>query len=149
MKTLLFPHSFKKIGWTLFPFILIIDIINAIMMHTKLFEESSGMMHQMYEFLNNRSELFTNIAIIGSIICILLIACSKEEVEDEMITHIRQQALLIALYINSAILIVTSLMFYQLDFLYVMCYNMFTLPLIFMAIYLWKMCQLKKGVENE
>ena len=66
-----------------------------------------------------------------------------------MITHIRQQALLIALYINSAILIVTSLMFYQLDFLYVMCYNMFTLPLIFMAIYLWKMYQLKKGVENE
>ena len=63
MKTLLFPHSFKKIGWTLFPFILIIDIINAIMMHTKLFEQSSGMMHQMYEFLNNRSELFTNIAI--------------------------------------------------------------------------------------
>lgn len=149
MKTMLLPYSFKKIGWVLFPFMLIIDITNMIMIHTELFELSHGVIHQIYELLSAKSELFTNITIIGSIVCILFISCSKEKVEDEMITNIRQQALLIALYINSAILIITSLMFYQLDFLYVMCYNMFTMPLIFMIIYLCKMWQLKKGVENE
>lgn len=116
MKTLLFPHQLKKVGWVIFPFILILDAIMMIMMHTKLLEESSGITHQIYNFLNGNSELFTNIAIIGSIICILLISCSKERVEDEMITHTRQQALLAALYINSAILIVASLILYQLDY---------------------------------
>ena len=149
MKTLLFPHRFKKVGWAIFPFILILDAVMMIMIHTEVLENSSGVIHEILSIIDSSVELFTNIAIIGSIICMLLITCSKEEVEDEMISGIRQQALLFALYVNSAILIVASLIFYSFDFLHVMMYNMFTIPLIFMVVYLWKMWILKKGVENE
>ena len=96
MKTLLFPHQFKKVGWTIFPFILILDAVMMIMMHTEVLENSSGVIHDILNIIDSSVELFTNIAIIGSIICMLLITCSKEKVEDEMISEIRQQALLFA-----------------------------------------------------
>lgn len=149
MKTLLFPHRFKRVGWVIFPFILILDAVMMIMIHTEVLNNVSGVVLKTLNFVNSNAELFTNIAIIGSIICMLFITCSREEVEDEMISGIRLQALLIALYVNSAILIVASLIFYSLDFLNVMMYNIFTIPLIFMVVYLWKMWMLKKGVENE
>lgn len=149
MKTLLFPHRFKRVGWVIFPFILILDIVMMILIHTEVLENSSGVLHEILNIIDSSVELFTNIAIIGSIICMLLITCSREEVEDEMISSIRQQALLVALYVNSAILILASLLFYSLDFLNVMMYNMFTIPLIFMVVYLWKMWMLKRGAGDE
>ncbi|MBR4994685.1 MAG: hypothetical protein IKY82_01350 [Alistipes sp.] len=149
MKTLLFPHRFKRVGWVIFPFILIIDIVIMILIHTEVLQNTTGVIHETLNIVNSSSELFTNIAIIGSIICMLFITCSREEVEDEMISNIRLQALLVALYVNSAILIVTSLIFYSLDFLNIMMYNIFTTPLIFMVVYLWKMWILKRGASDE
>ena len=95
------------------------------------------------------SYLLNNIAIIGISIGAILSTCSREKVEDEMIQQIRLNSLLIALYINYAILIVCSLTIYDLDFLNVMLYNMFTILLIFMAVYHWKIWRAKKGVEDE
>ena len=149
MKALLFPHRFKKVGWVIFPFILILDIVMMILIHTELPQNATGVVLKTLNFVNSNAELFTNIAIIGSIICMLFITCSREEVEDEMISSIRQQALLVALYVNSAILILASLLFYSLDFLNVMLYNIFTIPLIFMVVYLCKMWMLKRGAGDE
>ena len=93
--------------------------------------------------------VLNNIAIVGISIGAILVTCSREKVEDEMIQQIRLNSLLIALYINYAILIVCSLTIYDLDFLNVMLYNMFTILLIFMAVYHWKIWRAKKGVEDE
>ena len=130
MKTLLFPHSFKRIGW------LIFTISAAI-----------GAYIWFADYTD--SYLLNNIAIIGISIGAILSTCSREKVEDEMIQQIRLNSLLIALYINYAILIVCSLKIYDLDFLQVMLYNMFTISLIFMAVYHWKIWRAKKGVEDE
>ena len=130
MKTLLFPHSFKRIGW------LIFTISAAI-----------GAYIWFADYTD--SYLLNNIAIIGISIGAILSTCSREKVEDEMIQQIRLNSLLIALYINYAILIVCSLTIYDLDFLQVMLYNMFTISLIFMAVYHWKIWRAKKGVEDE
>lgn len=130
MKTLLFPHRFKQIG-------LIIFAISAAIGAYILFTD------------NTDSYLLNNIAIIGISIGAILSTCSRERVEDEMIQQIRLNSLLIALYINYAILIVCSLLIYDLDFLNVMLYNMFTILLIFMAVYHWKIWRAKKGVEDE
>ena len=130
MKTLLFPHSFKQIG-------LIIFAISAAIGAYILFTD------------NTDSYLLNNIAIIGISIGAILSTCSRERVEDEMIQQIRLNSLLVALYINYAILIVCSLLIYDLDFLNVMLYNMFTILLIFMVVYYWKIWRTKKGVEDE
>ena len=130
MKTLLFPHSFQRIGWVVFA-------ISAAIGVYILFTD------------NTDSYLFNNIAIIGISIGAILATCSREEVEDEMTGQMRLNSLLTALYINYAILIVCSLLIYDLDFLSVMLYNMFTILLIFMVVFRWKIWQVKKATENE
>ena len=130
MKTLLFPHSFQRIGWVVFA---ISAAIGAYILFTD----------------NTDSHLLNNIAIIGTSIGAILATCSREEVEDEMTGQIRLNSLLTALYINYAILIVCSLLIYDLDFLSVMLYNMFTILLIFMVVFRWKIWQVKKATENE
>ena len=130
MKTLLFPHSFQRISWVVFA---ISAAIGAYILFTD----------------NTDSYLLNNIAIIGTCIGAILATCSREEVEDEMTGQIRLNSLLTALYINYAILIVCSLLIYDLDFLSVMLYNMFTILLIFMVVFRWKIWQVKKATENE
>lgn len=130
MKTLLFPHSFQRIGWIIFA---ISAAIGAYILFTD----------------NTDSYLFNNIAIIGISIGAILATCSREEVEDEMTGQMRLNSLLTALYINYAILIVCSLLIYDLDFLSVMLYNMFTILLIFMVVFRWKIWRVKKATENE
>ncbi len=130
MKTLLFPHSFQRIGWIIFA---ISAAIGAYILFTD----------------NTDSYLFNNIAIIGISIGAILATCSREEVEDEMTGQMRLNSLLTALYINYAILIVCSLLIYDLDFLSVMLYNMFTILLIFMVVFRWKIWRIKKATENE
>ena len=90
-----------------------------------------------------------NIAIIGTVIGAILVTCSEEKREDEMIAHIRLNSLLTALYINYALLIVAALAVYDLDFLNVMMYNMFTILLIFMVVFRYKIWRMKKGAEDE
>ena len=130
MKTLLFPHRFKQIGWIIFA---ISAAIGAYILFTD----------------NTDSYLLNNIAIIGTCIGAILATCSREKVEDEMTEQIRLSSLLVALYINYAILIVCSLLIYDLDFLQVMLYNMFTILLIFMVVFRWKIWRAKRGVEDE
>jgi predicted permease len=130
MKTLLFPHRFKLVGWIIFA---ITAAIGAYILFTD----------------NTDSYLLNNIAIIGISIGAILATCSREKVEDEMTEQIRLSSLLVALYINYAILIVCSLLIYDLDFLQVMLYNMFTILLIFMVVFRWKIWRAKRGVEDE
>ena len=93
--------------------------------------------------------LVNNIAIIGIVSGAMLVTCSREKIEDEMVRQLRLNSLLVALYINYAVLIVCSLFVYGLDFLYVMIYNMFTILLIFMAVFRYRMWCLNKEMKDE
>ena len=79
----------------------------------------------------------------------IFVACSRERIEDEMISRIRLNALLTALYVNYALLIATALCTYDLSFLYVMIYNLLTMLLIFLAVFRWKLWRLKHAVADE
>lgn len=130
MKTLLFPHRFQKVGWVIFSL--------AAALGTYLcFTGFEG------------SPTTNNIALIGIVVGGILATCSREKVEDEMISHIRLNSLLIALYINYALLIVAALTFYDLDFLQVMIYQMFTILLIFMVVFRYQVWRTQKGVGDE
>ncbi len=130
MKTLLFPHRFQKVGWVIFALAAALGVYLCI----TDFEGSYTM---------------NNIAIIGIAIGGILATCSREKVEDEMISHIRLNALLIALYVNYAILIVCSLLVYDFDFIQVMIYQMFTILLVFMFIFRYQVWRLQKGADDE
>ena len=130
MKTLLFPHSCQKWGWCIFAVGVIFGIC------TLASDYGTG-------------SLVNNIAIIGTILGAIFATCSREKIEDEMVRQIRLNSLLVALYINYAVLIVCSLFVYSLDFLYVMMYNMFTILLIFMVVFRYRMWRLSKVMKDE
>ncbi|MBE6214332.1 MAG: hypothetical protein E7131_06620 [Rikenellaceae bacterium] len=133
MKTLLFPHRFQKVGWVIFALAAALGVYLCI----TEFEGFGG------------SYTMNNIAIIGIAIGGILATCSKEKVEDEMISHIRLNSLLVALYINYAVLIVASLLVYDLDFLQVMIYQMFTILLVFMVVFRYQVWRAKGGADDE
>lgn len=93
--------------------------------------------------------VINNIAIIGTIVGALLVTCSREKVEDEMITAIRHNSLLVALYVNYGLVILAALVFYDLDFLTVMIYGMFSILLIFLVVFRYKLWQARKGGADE
>ncbi|MDE6865183.1 MAG: hypothetical protein K2I97_03020, partial [Alistipes sp.] len=90
-----------------------------------------------------------NLLIIGILCGSLFITCSREKVEDEMIARIRLDALLFALYANTAVIVVAALATYGLAFVDVMIYNLFTLPLLFLVILRYRLWRLKKATRNE
>ena len=130
MKTPLFPHSFQRVGWIVF---------------------AIGVALGAYSILKgfDGSYVMNNITIISIIVGGLFATCSCEKIEDEMTQQLRLSSLLTALYINYAALIVCALLVYDMDFLNVMIYNMFTILLIFMVVFRWKIWRMKKGAEDE
>ena len=130
MKTMLFPHGFQKWGWCIFA----VGVISGI--YALLTDYDTG-------------PLVNNIAIIGTVSGAILATCSKEKVEDEMVRQVRLGSLLVALYVNYAVLIICSLFIYDLDFLSVMVYNMFTMLLIFMVVFRYRMWRLNKEAKDE
>ena len=130
MKTMLFPHGVQKWGWCIF---------------------AVGVMVGIYVLVTDydTGPLVNNIAIIGTVSGAILATCSQEKIEDEMVRQIRLNSLLVALYVNYAVLIVCSLLVYDLDFLLVMMYNMFTMLLIFMVVFRYRMWRLNKEAKDE
>lgn len=130
MKTLLFPHRFQKVGWVIFALAAALGIYILV----------TGF---------DTTPTMNNIAIIGITVGGILATCSKEKIEDEMISHIRLNSLLVSLYINYAVLIVASLLVYDLDFLQVMIYQMFTILLVFMVVFRCQVWRAKRGADDE
>ena len=153
-KIFLLPHSFKKVGWA----ILIPTFIIGLMMFVdgcngfptyllKGIDPASGLYRALVSYV--MTGLLNNIAIIGISVGSLFVVCSREPIEDELITQVRLNSLLIALYLNTAFVVVSALCFYELDYLYVMIGNIFTVLLVFLIVYEVKLWRLKKSMEYE
>lgn len=95
------------------------------------------------------NRFLNNFALIGALIGSILAACSREQVEDEMITRIRLNALLTALYLQTALMIGAALFIYDLTFLSVMFGNLVALPLLFLGLLRWQLWRMRKEVRDE
>ena len=140
----LFPHSFRLIGWIIFvpSTILGLASLYADVEINWLTAKALGKSITV-AFGNSISHLVDNqnltdeVAAVGIIIGLLLIAFSKEKVEDEMISQLRLEALQWSVYANYIILAVAILTVYDTAFFSVMIYNMFTVLLVFIARFRW------------
>lgn len=140
---MLFPHSCRKAGWIIFALSAILGAAIMLQDYFGLLPQAVAALLYKYDYTVN------NIAIIGIIAGGILATCSKERVEDEMISSIRLTSLLTALYIHYALIVVASLLVYDLDFLNVMLYGMFTIIIIFMIVFRWRIWQIEKVQKNE
>jgi len=149
----LLPHRYKKIGWILLAPALALCVCVRwfdvrLPMNVKVLSlwpspiptlpkgtgVSTGLpVRPLYAFVMNN--LADELTAILAIVALAMIAFSKEKIEDEYIAKIRLDSLLNATYVNYLILIFCILFFYELSFLSVLIYNMFTLLVVFIARY--------------
>lgn len=155
MTNYLFPNRFKKLGWLLF----VPSLIGAILF--SIYEPEFDFLNvRPFAILNDNfftSHFFTrtNNNILDEILCVLLIiggmlvAFSKEKIEDEMVTKIRLESLVWATYVNYAVLLACVIFIYGMPFLTVMMYNMFTLLFFFILRFYWMIYKSSKVADDE
>ena len=145
-KILLLPYSFKRIGWVLFIPTALLGLLMAIDgfngFPTFLLPDSAAGSETLARVSNN-------VVLIGVLLGTLLITCSRERIEDELITRIRLNALLTALYINILATVIATLALYGFDYLNVMVVNLVSLPVLFLVIERVMLWRLGKEAAHE
>ncbi len=152
----LFSHKFKKIGWIILIPSVVLGFLVVLFNYEPDFldfnvpalvvEELMGE-REYFGLINNNilNEIFGILIIISSI----LVAFSKEKIEDELISKIRLESLVWATYVNYGILIVAIIFVFDISFLWVMIFNMFTILLIFIIRFNWQVSKFKKAIGYE
>lgn len=155
--SLLLPNRYKQLGFILFTPIFLIGLY---MMITGF--EFSWLNAKVFSLLpqfslgtkDANSRIFqvnlskTIVGVLFIIVC-LLIAFSKEKNEDEYIAKLRQNALLWAVLINYILLIIAFVLIYDVGFMNVMIYNMFTVLLLFIFRFHYLLHRSKKLSADE
>lgn len=152
----LFPYKYKKIGWIILVPSLIIGLLTLIFdFEPSLFEfrvpaifidEIMGEKHLIGMTENNMLNEILGVLII---ISLLLVAFSKEPVEDEFISHVRLESLVWATYTNYGILLFSFIFIFDIPFLWVMIFNMFTVLIFFIIRFNWQLAKLDKSTVHE
>ena len=153
----LFGHRFKVLGWCLFLLGMILGIIYMlndsdypeweVSVFPLIGDDGPFMSTSAFEWSKNKiaDEVAAILLIVGGI----LVSFSKTKDEDEYISTIRIESLIWAVYVNYAILILTILFVFDMDFFNVLIYNMFTVLLFFMLRFHYVLYKSKKAISYE
>ena len=157
MKTkLLFPNWLKKIGWILLIPSTILGIailffdVKFDFLKLKVFAIYSDPLLGKDTVMGfDKVNLTDTIAGILFLLGAIFVAFSKEKHEDEFIAKTRLESLVWATYINYAILIFCFLFIYEMAFLYVLVFNMFTILIFFILRFYYILYKTNKSLKNE
>ncbi len=75
-------------------------------------------------------EVFTLLIIVSGIVN----SFSKEKIEDELISRIRLESLSLSLFISFGLIIISTFLVYNLNYMYVLVFNLFLIILLFNLI---------------
>lgn len=134
MKNLLFPKSFKLVGWFLFVPATIMGLLCVF---------------NLLAFSGVAEVVVNDVVIVGIALGALFVVCSEEAHEDEMTRSIRLATLLNALYIYVVLLIVSTLLLNGLAFFEFMIVNLVLLPIIYVVIFRLEMHRYNRMSEDE
>lgn len=153
---LLLPNKYKLIGWcilipaTILGLILIYTDFEAFQYTAKVF---SVFEHNIMSKRQTFSFIETNISntVVGVLFIVgaMFVGFSKEKKEDEFIEKIRLSSLLWAVWVNYVLLTLGFLFFFNMVFIYVMMYNMFTVLIIFIVRFNYILYKNNKTVLDE
>ncbi len=155
MKTnYLLPKKWKIIGWILLLIGLILGTITlmksyevdwfsfkVIALYNEPFSGAPGF------FQTTENSLFDELACLLIILGGMLVAFSKEKVEDEFINKLRKDSLVWALIVNYLILVLAVICVYDITFFHILVFNMFT-PILF-YIFRFNFLKLKSRSDEE
>lgn len=146
----LFPAYFKKIGWYMFPFLLLFSI------YVLYIKDGAGWNVSLQSLVTDSQwfrcevqDISDEIAFTGMAVSLLFIAFAKRKNEDEYISRIRLESLIWAVIVNYLILTVATWLVYGFAYFSVMMYNMFTVLILFIIKFELTLYKLKKSTRNE
>ena len=138
----LLPYSCKKAGYVLILPFLALGIAYLGWDYTIPWLEFNLQPKDQIQVSTNFTD---ELASIGVIISFIMVAFSKEKVEDEAIQFFRLEALQWAVYANYLILVLSILFCYGGLFFTVMTINLFTVLIIFVARFRYVLYQYNKS----
>jgi len=152
----LFSHKFKPLGWILFSTGFVLGVIllwndleypNWKMNVFPLIGSNDIFSSTFFEWTSNNiaDEIASILIILGGI----LVSFSKTKDEDEYISKIRMESLIWATYVNYMVLVLAIIFVFDLSFLNVLIYNMFTVLLFFMLRFHYVLYKSKKLTDEE
>ncbi|MDA7727499.1 hypothetical protein N8858_01300 [Flavobacteriaceae bacterium] len=139
----LFSNKFKKISGVIFYlsipiglFLLLTDRIQDVFVVNvfSIFSyEWIGSERTGFGWIENGlgDEIFTLLIIISG----LANSFSKEKIEDELISRIRLESLSLSLFISFGFIIISTFLVYNLNYMYVLVFNLFLIILLFNLIF--------------
>jgi len=151
---MLLPHKYKAIGWCIAipSFILIMLYMYADFSFGFLdyHAQSARISLDGTLLFTTESNNFTDeIAGVLLIAGLLMIAFSREKIEDEMSIKMRLEALVWAVFVNSILVILAIIFIYGTLFLEVMVYNICTTLIIFIARFNYLAAMEKRKLKQE
>lgn len=152
--TYLFSYIYKRLGMIVFliSFTMLVlswlldwqpEILNFTVF--SLIKDDFFKTPSHYVSTNILDEILSIIVIISG----LLWGFSKEKIEDEMISAVRKEAMIWALYVHYGLFILATILIYGFPFLNVLMLNIFTPIIVFLVIYEWRKHQLKSASNEE
>jgi FlaA1/EpsC-like NDP-sugar epimerase len=142
--SLLIPGKYKVIGWIIF-------ILFACLGLATLYWDYKipGLVLPLKESVFVDYNLTNELALAGLIIGLMIIVFAREKIEDEYISLIRLKCLQWSVLISFVILFILNFVFYGGSFYIVLIYNMFTIPLIFIAKFNYCLYRLRREREED
>jgi hypothetical protein len=159
MKSTLFPHYYRYIGWPLlglgllFGFFFVFYEYEIPWLDWKMI----GLGDEIFKFQNSddSSEIFINDNFTNELVALLvligsvLIAFSKERVEDEFFQQLRFDAIIWALKIQALILLLAILFLFNFVFLQFMMIALVSFFILYIGRYHYLMYRLRKRTYEE
>ena len=135
---LLLPHRYKFVGWALVAGAMILWTFTAVFdmeftfFQGKMFALLGGVLLGKTVYFSIVDLDMTN-TVMGSVFIVggLMVAFSREKIEDEFIMGLRLSSFKWAVLINYVILLLLFIFVHGIAFLGVMVYNMFTVLIFF------------------
>ena len=156
-KQFLLPNKFKIIGWC----VLIPSLIAIILLHISDYQVS-WLKIKTFAIISNSKfqgktdffkivEVDFTFTLISILIIIggLLVAFSKEKNEDEYIEKLRLSSLQWSVIVNYMLLLFCIIFIYDLEFLAIMVYNMFTVLILFIVRFNFLLYRNNKATKDE
>ncbi|WP_297334923.1 hypothetical protein [Algoriphagus sp.] len=136
LSKILLPHRYQQLGWfSLIPF--------ACFAYGSAFHDFElkwldlGPISVPNAFEGTDNNLSNELSILGLFSALFLISFSKEKNEDEYIQKLRLDSILISCYLYFFLHMGGALVFYSLDYLSFLFFNLFSIPLIFILHFRW------------
>ena len=132
-KNYLFPTTFRKMGWCLFVPFAITSFICLFDGSNEDWLKVNALSVIPWGIIKN--SLFDELSMIGLTVSLLFIAFSKEKDEDECIANIRSNSLIWATITAYSLLIVCTMLIYDMQYLNFVFIDLFMILFLFIIKY--------------